>query len=235
MRTLSSRLPLIRRIGHKIKIWPKESAVAPTASPSRVTSSHRNRPVGFTTGMARTHSSCDTAGADRPNAQPEYWFSTDAYITTADKRHLHFDRLRRVHLTFRMHFAGRAHLGTLCACACEKKLSLTYIYHPMLHAHAYSRLYLSRAAQTLWRYLVTINLSLHRESRIKSSVANTLSDIAYRYACTCIKKIWIEKNIGKLLKTQREGEREASSQIRKYLVYVPEIRLTIQQHEMINY
>jgi len=109
MRTLSSRLPLIRRIGRKIKIWPKESAVDSMAFPSRVSSSHRNRPAGSTTGMARIHSSPDTAGVDRPNAQPEYWFSTDAYITTVDKRHLHFDGLRWVHLTFRMHFAGHAH------------------------------------------------------------------------------------------------------------------------------
>lgn len=148
MQTLSLRLSLIRRIGHKIKIWSEKCygyrdlfwgllhplpLSLPPSSPLVVSA------------MARTHSGCGRGRS--AHAPPEYWFSTDAYITIADKRHLHFDGLRRVHLTFRMHFARRA-------LPCEK-LNLTYIYHPILHIYAYSRLYLSR--HTLWKYVFTIN------------------------------------------------------------------------------
>jgi len=97
------------------------------------------------------------------HAQPEYWFSTDAYITTADKRHLHFDGLRRVHLTFRMHFVGRAYVHT--SALPREKLNLTYIYHPILHTYAYNRLYLSRVTNSL-RICPHNKLAIAGESRI---------------------------------------------------------------------
>lgn len=100
MQELFSKLPLIHRIGRKIKIWPGE--VLPR-SLSRVASPRCNSLVVST--IAHTLVLWYRRGGSA-HAQPEYWFSTDAYITTVDKRHLHFDGLRRVHLTFRMHFTG---------------------------------------------------------------------------------------------------------------------------------
>lgn len=102
MQELSSRLPLIHRIGRKIKIWPGEVLRMPR-SLSRVASPRCNSLVVST--IAHTFVLWYRRGGSA-HTQPEYWFSTDAYITTVDKRHLHFDGLRRVHLTFRMHFTG---------------------------------------------------------------------------------------------------------------------------------
>ena len=162
MQELSSKHWSIR-IGRKIKNWPGKVLLR---SFSRVASSHCNPLVVST--IAHTFMLWYRRGGSA-HAQPEYWFSTDAYITTVDKRHLHFDGLRRVHLTFRMHFTGRAcTVGATPlslslslslpsspprSLSLHEKLGLTHIYHSMLHVHAYSHLYLSRAVRTLWGYL----------------------------------------------------------------------------------
>lgn len=102
----------------------------------------------------RAHSCYDTAGADRPTLN----LNTDSRRT-----HILSPWIKDICILMDcveciwrfVCISPGARVRSGLPPSCREKLGLTHIYHPMLHVHAYSRLYLSRAA---WELSLRVSL-----------------------------------------------------------------------------
>jgi len=235
MQELSSKHWSIR-IGRKIKNWPGKVLLR---SFSRVASSHCNPLVVST--IAHTFMLWYRRGGSA-HAQPEYWFSTDAYITTVDKRHLHFDGLRRVHLTFRMHFTGRACTVGATPLSLSLSLSLSLFLPPpplsLSMKNSVLPIFITQCCTSmhiaiciylvpceLFEDISAMNLPLRLHRRYNANIANTVGHYSllciyiYIYIYTQKKKLeW--KSIGKLSEI---NSKEQVTTLENFITVIPRV------------